>query len=221
MAITPPNSDGSRKTGAFLAFVPEQNVNEVRSSEDGFFFFLTNSDWQKIRGALMSGSDVFIPPGGKDRASISIEWQKAKGYVSPVTGETYFAEGWTTHQPEGTSPGRNQRLAISSSRTVLLTSEREIAARTTTEALGDYINTMADTVDTFFSAQEQRTTRELAIQLALRQEGHEVRFVVVPDLSAEMNTELLNRLEGVPAPKVGGPVKLELILSVWGTFSRH
>ena len=93
MAITPRNSDGSRKTGAFLAFVPEQSVNEVRTVEDGFFFLLTNNDWQRIRQALVSGSDVFVPPGGKDSASLSIDWQKPRGYVSPVTNETYFAEG--------------------------------------------------------------------------------------------------------------------------------
>jgi hypothetical protein len=222
MAITPPNSDGSRKTGAFLAFVPEQNVNEVRSAEDGFFFFLTDSDWQRIRKALVSVSDVFIPPGGKDRASLSIDWQKARGYVSPVTGETYFAEGWTTYQPEGTSPElKQQRLAVSSSRTVLLTSERKIAARTTAEDLGGYINTIQDTVDAFFAPQVQRTKRELTIHLALRQEGHEVRFVVVPNLSDEMNWDLRNQLEKVAKPKVRGPVTLELILTVWAFASNQ
>jgi hypothetical protein len=221
MAITPRNSDGSRKTGAFLAFVPGPNVNEVRSAEDGFFFFLTDSDWQRIRKALVSVSDVFIPPGGKGRASLSIDWQKARGYVSPVTGETYFAEGWTTYQPEGTSPELKQRLAVSSSRTVLLTSEQEIAARTTAEDLGGYINTIQDTVDAFFARQVQRTKRELTIHLALRQEGHEVRFVVVPNLSDEMNWDLQNQLEKVARPKVRGPVTLELILTAWAFASNQ
>jgi hypothetical protein len=216
MAITPPGSDGSRKTGAFLAFLPEQSVNEARSSEDGFFIFLTNSDWQTIREALLSGSDVFIPPRGTAGVSISIEWVKGKAYLSPVTSETYFAERWTTYQPEGTSRVLNQRLAISSGRIVLLTNEREIAARTTAEALGHYINTIEGTVDAFFAPQGQRTKRELTIQLALRQEGHEVAFVVMPALSADQDADLDDRLEKVPAPKVGGPLKLELILSVWG-----
>ena len=216
MAITPPGSDGSRKTGAFLAFLPEQSANEVRSTEDGFVLFLTNRDWQKIREALMSGSDVFIPPGGKDRASISIEWQKPTGYVSPVTGKTYFAEGWTTYHPENTS---NQRLAVSSSRIILLTSEREIAERTSAEDLADYIDRIKRTVDAFFAPQVQRAERELTIQLALKQEGHEVRFVAAPDLSADMNGDLQNRLQKVAAPKVRGSVTLELILRVWGIAS--
>lgn len=221
MAITPPNSDGSRKTGAFLAFVPEQSVNEVRSAEDGFIFFLTDNDWQRIRKAFVSGSDVFIPRRAKDSASFSMDWRKARGYVSPVTGETYFAEGWTTCQPEGESPELKQRLAVSSGRTVLLTSEREIAARTTAEDLADYINTIQDIVDAFFAPQVQRTKRELTIHLVLRQEGLEVRFVVVPNLNDEMHEELQNQLEKVARAEVRGPVTLELILTVWGIASRN
>jgi len=216
MAITPHNSNGSRKTGAFLGFVPEQNLNDVRNSEDGFLFFLTNSDWQKVREALLSGSDVFIPPRETAGASISIEWEKPKGYVSPVSGETYFAERWTTYLPEGTSREAKQRVAVSSNRTILLTSERQLAARTTAEDLAGYVNRIEDAVDAFFAPQEERTKRELTIQLGLTQEGHEVRFAAVPDLTADMEADLDNRLDKVPAPKVGGPVKLELILSIWG-----
>ena len=62
----------------------------------------------------------------------------------------------------------------------------------------------------------QRTKRELTIQLALRQEGHEVRFVAVPDLGTEMNGDLQDQLEKVAEPRVSGPVTLELILTVWG-----
>ena len=68
--------------------------------------------------------------------------------------------------------------------------------------------------DAFFAPEERRTRRELTIQLALTP-GHNVVFVVMPALSADQNADLDNRLIKVPAPKVGGPVKLELILSVW------
>jgi hypothetical protein len=220
MAIAPHGGNGSRKTGAFLAFGLAKNVNEIASSEDGFLVFLVNSDWQKLREALLSGSEVFIPPSGKDSASISIAWQKPTGYVSPVSGETYFA-GWATYQPEGTLPELNQRLAISWSRTVLLTNERQIAARTTVQALADYINRIGDTIDAFFAPQGQRTKRELTIHLVLSQQGHEVRFVATPDLSDDINSDLQHQLEKVTAPKVLGPVKLELVLGVWDIGSRN
>jgi hypothetical protein len=221
MAITPPDSDGSRKTGAFLAFVPEQNTNEVRRAEDGFFFFLTNSDWQRIRQALVSGSNVFIPPSGKAGASISVEWQKAKAYTSPVTGESYFAEKWTTYHAQGTSPEPKQRVAVSENRVVLLTGEHQLAARITVEDLADYTNRIQDAVDAFFIPQEQRTRRELTIQLALTSEGHRVLFVAVPALSAGLHADLDNRIAEVRPPKVTGPVKLELILSIWAFGSNQ
>lgn len=214
MAITTPGSNGSRKTGAFLALSLTQGTNEIQICEDGVLAFLVNSDWQKVREALMSGSDVFVP-GGEDRPSISIEWQKTMGYVSPVTGETYFAEGWTPYQPEGTPPELNQRFALGSSRTVLLTSQREIAARITVEDLSHYINRIGDAVDAFFAPQEQRTKRELTIHLVLNHERCELRFVAEPDLNDDMNRDLQNRLEKVPAPKTNGLVNLELILGIW------
>jgi hypothetical protein len=220
LAITPAGSDGSRKTGAFLAFIPEQDTNEIQTVEDGFFLYLTNSAWLKIREALLSGTDVFVPPAGVGRASISVIWAKPAAYTSPVSGETYTAERWTTYNPETTLPPK-ERVAVSSSRTVLLTSQHDLEARSTTEDLAAYSNAIENVVDTFFTPVERRTNRELTIQLALTTAGHEVRFIAVPDLSADVAEDLHERLESVPSPKVGGPVKLDFILSLWSVTSNQ
>jgi hypothetical protein len=76
-AITPPDSKGARKTGSFLAFVPEQQTNEIKLVEDGYSLFVTTSSWQKIREALASGSNVSIP--GPDGAILTIEWSSDPG----------------------------------------------------------------------------------------------------------------------------------------------
>jgi len=220
MAITPTDSNGSRKTGAFLAFVPDQDTNEIRMVEDGFSLFLTNSAWQKIREALLSGTDVFVSSAGADAASISIEWVKPAAYTSPVSGETHTAERWTTYHPESTLPPK-ERVAVSSTRIVLLISERGLQERTTAEDLAAYVNAIESAVDTFFTPLERRTNRELTIQLALTTAEHEVRFIAVPDLSADVTEDLHERLESVPSPKVGGPVKLDLILSLWSVASKQ
>jgi hypothetical protein len=212
MVITPPDSNGARKTGAFLAFVPEQDANEIRMVEDGFFLFLTNNAWQQIREALLSGTDVFVPPAGAPGASISVEWAKT-AYTSPVTGETYTGERWTTYEPETTFPPK-ERVAVSSSRTVLLTSLQDLEARSTAEDLAAYVNAIENAVDTFFTRLESRINLELTIRLALTAAGHEVRFVAMPDLREHVAEDLHKQLERVPAPKVGGPVKLDLMLSV-------
>ena len=220
VAITPAGTDGSRKTGAFLAFVPDQDANEIRMVEDGFSLFLTNSAWQKIREALLSGTDVFVSAAGAGAASISVEWVKPAAYTSPVSGETYTGERWTTYKPETTSPLK-ERLAVSSSRIVLLTSEQDLWACTTVDDLSGYLNAIEKTIDTFFTPLERRTNRELTIQLAFTTAEHEVRFIAVPDLNADVAEDLQERLESVPSPKVGGPVKLDFILSVWSVASKQ
>jgi hypothetical protein len=181
MAITPPDSNGSRKTGAFLAFIPDHDANEVRMVEDGFFLFLTNITWQKIREALLSGHEILVPPAGAAEAGISVEWAKT-AYTSPVSGETYTGERWITYKPETTSSPK-QRLAVSSSRTILLTSQQDLQARSTAEDLA--------------------------------------AFVAVPALSADAAEGLQERLEGVPPPKVGGPVRIDLILGIWSASSQQ
>jgi len=220
VTITPAGSDGSRKTGAFLAFIPEQDTNEIGTVEDGFFLYLTNSAWQKIREALVSGTDVFVPPAGVGGASITVVWAKPAAYTSPVSGERYTAERWTTYNPETTLPPK-ELVAVSSSRIVLLTSEHDLQERTPAEDLAAYVNAIENVVDTFFTPLERRTNRELTIQLALTTAEHEVRFIAVPDLSADVAEDLHERLESVPSPKVGGPVKLDFILSLWSVASNQ
>jgi len=220
VAITPAGTDGSRKTGAFLAFVPDQDANEIRMVEDGFSLFLTNSAWQKIREALLSGTDVFVSAAGAGAASISVEWVKPAAYTSPVSGETYTGERWTTYNPETTLPLK-ELVAVSSSRIVLLTSEHELQERATVEGLAGYLNAIENVVDTFFTRLEARTNLELTIQLALTAAGHEVRFTAVPNLREHFAEDLHKRLESVPSPKVGGPVKLDFILGVRGETSKQ
>jgi enamine deaminase RidA (YjgF/YER057c/UK114 family) len=220
MAITPTDSDGSTKTGAFLAFVPDQETNEIRMVEDGFSLFLTNSAWQKIREALLSSTDVFVSPAGVGAASISVAWVKPAAYSSPVSGETYTAERWTTYHPELTLPPK-ERVAVSSSRIVLLISEHDLQERTTAEDLAAYLNAIENVVDTFFTRLEATTNLELTIQLALTAAGHEVRFIAVPNLREHVAEDLHQRLESVLSPKVGGLVKLDFILGVRGATSKQ
>jgi hypothetical protein len=220
VAITPPDSNRSRKTGAFLAFVPEQDANDIRMVEDGFFLFLTNITWRKIREALLSGTDIFVPPAEAPEASISVEWAKT-AYTSPVSGETYTTERWTTYEPETTNSPPKERVAVSSSRTVLLTSQQDLQARSTAEDLAAYSNAIENVVDTFFTALARRINRVLTIQLALTAAGHIVRFIAAPDLSAALAEDLHQGLESVPSPQVGGPVKFDFILSLWSVARKQ
>ena len=212
-AITPPNSDASRHTGAFLALVPGQDANRIQMVEDGFSIFLTNTSWRKVREALVSGTDLFLPASSADTASLSIEWGEAGTYTSPVTGERFLANGWAFYRPKNTS-SPSDLAAMSRDKVVLLTSERDLQTYTTVHELVEYLKSIKKAVDTFFAPQERETSREIAIQLALTVGGHVVKLAVKPDLTADVADDLRHKLQSVPSPKVGGPVKLEYILNI-------
>jgi len=97
---------------------------------------------------------------------------------------------------------------------VLFTSERDLQTYTTVHELVEYLKSIKKAVDTFFAPQERETSREIAIQLLLTVGGHEVKLAVKPDLTADVADDLRHKLQSVPAPKVGGPVKLEYILNI-------
>jgi hypothetical protein len=215
MAITPPNSDGSRKTGAFLAFVPEQSANEIRSIEDGFALLLTNGTWQRIRRSLFSGSDVVVAPTEKTGASISIKWGRATAYTSPVTGGTYVAEKWTTYEPQGSPSATKKLIAVTSGSIVLMTAEQNIQAHTTVENLSGYLNAIENTIDMFFIPAERRLKRKVTIHLAFTVDCNEIRIVVTPNLTADDEQDLRKLLGNIVSPKVSGSVKLDYILNVW------
>ena len=103
----------------------------------------------------------------------------------------------------------------------MLTSLLDLQARSTAEDLAAYGNAIENVVDTFFTPFERRISCELTIQLALTAAGHEVRFIAVSELSADIAEDLHKRLESVPSPKVGGSVKLDLILGVWRVTSKQ
>jgi len=213
VAITPEGSDGSRKSGAFLAFVPEQKATEIRQFEDGFYVFVTNQDWQKVRDSLLSGSDAFIHTVGAGEASLTINWAKPEGYTSPVTGETTMADRWVTYEPNGTVE-KSKTVAISSSRIVLLTSDADLQARVTVTELADYINAIKAKVDAFFAPEEQHAHRKLTIHFDLSS-LQTLRMVTTPELKPESAENLHKELQSVLAPKVRGPIAFEYYITVW------
>jgi hypothetical protein len=147
-------------------------------------------------------------------ADDAIGWSKTE-YMSPVSGDIRIAQRWTTYYPESGLPSK-ERVAINAVRFVLLTSEQDMQARTTGEDLAGYSNLLEKTVDTVLTALEPRTHREIVIQVAMTSTGREVQFIAKPELGADAAEELRARLEKVNAPRVGGAVKFEMLLTVWG-----
>lgn len=216
VAITLQDSSGSRKTGAFLAFVPDQTANEIRMIEDGFALFLTNDSWQNIRAALESGANATIPVLNASGACLTVEWQKTEYYTSPVTGERFACEGWTTFKPEVACPLETSG-AVTCKNTVLLTIERALQTRVTVEDLAAYRMAIEKAVESFFTHPDRKTGCDLAIQFELRPGGQsDIQIATQPNLGSDSLRVLSKELTNLPPAIVSGPVKLEFIFGIWG-----
>lgn len=221
VVIAPAGSTGSRKTGAYLVLLPaKQKATDFQIVEDGYSIFFIASDWQKVREALTSGTDVSIPAASAGGVSFTLEWAKT-GYTSPVTGETFMSERWTTYEPQHDSPTKSSG-AVSAKKVVLLTSEQELKTRTTAQDLGNYLIEIEKTVEAFFSQPDRKVGRDLSIRLELNaSQQPKIQIVAEPGLAADLMKVLHDQLAVVPGIKVSGPVVLDLVISVWGGAAKQ
>jgi len=210
-AISPPNSDGSRKTGAFVLFIPEQPSNRIKIVEDGVAVFLTNNDWKTIREALQSSSDILMPMTGEGGGTFTLEWSKpAPQYTSPVTGKTVTLD---LCYPSSSPPKLS--VSVSAAQIILLTLDRALKERTREEDIAGCAREIENVVEQFFAVSHRMAPREIVVHLALMPNGSTIRFVATPDLTPEDTQELQVHLESVRAPKVTGLVEFEYLASLW------
>jgi hypothetical protein len=219
---------------ALMAKYPSLQTGRVRKAtprEIRYFWATTVFDIDEPFFAIDAGSQTFVVHMGREHDIYTFDLvgdlRDLRGasvqqeYTSPVTGEVYHADNWVTYSPKrGASPAP-QRVSVSAGKIVLLTGDQDLRARITVEDLADYLKAIENAVDTFFTPAERRAQRELTIQFTLMPEGNKIQFAAVPDLRADVARQLLTQLESVPAPKVGGQVKLEYILSVWGAAAKQ
>lgn len=214
-AITPPNSNGSAKTGNFIMFVPDQQKNDFCELEDGIALLLTNSSAATIRAALQSGKDISVPISKELNLRIgSIE----QDYHDPISGEVYHSEsGWHEYLPQGGFKPKPSGPVLAQG-TVLLTAQGDMAKRITVEALVGYMKLIEKAVVDEFSPLPGQPSQELVIQCELHPEGWaDIKMGSKPGISDHILQDLYNRMSAIDTPKVsGGTVKFELLYAIWG-----
>jgi len=216
-AITPPNSDGSKATGNFVAFFPEQRENDFRYIEDGFGVMLTAEAWMAVGHALESESSLSLPLSDSG-LMFSIEWSRTS-YVSPIESREYVADVWKTYGP-GT-PAENAPAdtgPVVRKRIVLLTSDSELAKRTSAEDLAGYTSVMQSVVVKQFASLPRQQGQDLTIECEI-EPGHKVTFRLAtrPGMDHEVIRTLSGHLRALAAPNVkDGPVKFQVLYTIWG-----
>jgi hypothetical protein len=137
-AITPPQSDGSRLSGCFLALVPEQDKDGAQIFEDGFVLMLTNLSRKYFTDALLHGKAITFP-GQEGLLSARFEWLE-QVYNNPVDKVSLTVPGgwWEVYRPESARPSEPLDAA-KILRIVLLAPEREFATNIAMEDLTRFI----------------------------------------------------------------------------------
>jgi len=216
VAITPPNSDGSRLAGCFMAFVPEQAEDGGQLFEDGFVMMLTDASWMTIRQALETRRAVSVP-AAKTGLSFSMEWV-AEDYENPVDGLTYHSEeGWETYSPEGPRADESGG-PVDVKQVILLTSQGDLETRVGTQPLTAYIEAIRGAVQDHFAALAQGPGQELHLQFEVQPEGAvDLKMASQPGIADEILQGLYSDLLRLRTPEVNrGPIAFQIVFAIWG-----
>jgi hypothetical protein len=200
-AIIPTGSDASRVCGCFLALFADQPANTGKILEDGFAMQLTGEAWQALRRALIEGEELAIPAA--DGMSLALTWRDEDD-AGPGDGEV-----WQALAPEAPA-GRPGKVALGPVR--LLTSETELAERTSAEQLGAFCRELQRCVERVVADRDEPL--ELRLQVICRPRSHRVGLSHKGDASDDLLDALLDALEQIPTLPVRGEVSFELELSV-------
>ncbi len=217
-AISQPHGSGGRMTGNFILFIApsDQSVDDVTPIEDGYVVRLTKNAWQRMRDALIAGTDVVIPGSKPEEASIAIDW-RLDSYKSPVTGQTYWTpDGWWDLTPEIIfEPKRAGPLTFTSG-ILFLTPEPTFDTRTGNSFVA-YNDTIHDGLEAFFNPPEHRINRDFALRFEFAP-GKKVKIGIATrppvDTDQQLMRDLYNLLISVPSPVVATPIVMEYQFTV-------
>jgi hypothetical protein len=217
-AIHPAVSDGSRRTGGFVAFVPaSENGGQV--CEDGFEVLLSLAAWLKVRGALLSGQSVFLPADG-DGAAFTLEWNE-QVYFNPIDGMRLEPEGgWQRYGPPAVRVAASTDEPAFWQGTMLLTSDEDMGQRLRRlEDLSEFMGVLDRTLRDFFTALPSGPGEDLLLDCQLLPGGKaEYHLALRPgNLDQENLRGLYERLAELRAcPVQHGPVHFQMFFALWG-----
>ncbi|MDI1483786.1 hypothetical protein [Polyangium sp. y55x31] len=213
-AIACPAAGTDRVTGNFLILASSKEVSKAGVTEDGFVMMFPVDAWKRIREALLSGKEISIPEQG-DMPAFAVEHVQTT-YVNPIDGKRYESEGgWEEVRPkgDGAAPKRNDQVEAS---VVLLTSEKEIAERTTVEDAVAVIKQIITIVEAEVGVSKGPGT-DLLVECELFP-GKKKKFEMAqrPTVDERFARAIYDKLEKIVAPEVKGPVKFQVVFKIRG-----
>jgi hypothetical protein len=188
-AITPPGSNGSRVSGCFVLFVPQQLTDASNPVEDGFAVMLTDSTWGRVREALTRGAPLTVPATAPFKALV-LEW-----YDPPA------------------APADPPPPAVSEMQMRLREAQAEVDQRLGMNALVAYADTVEKTVQQHF-ANVSGAGAVLEIDVVLGQASPSIQVRTWPQTEV---SALYQRLMALPAPRLrSGEIGFTGSFALWG-----
>ncbi|MBP6745116.1 hypothetical protein KA344_07760 [bacterium] len=216
-AVSPPGSDGSILSGAFVELLPGVSKNEFRRFGDGYVVMLTADAWSKLKTAV-SGRIGFslASTGGGDLKQFALSQPKSS-YHNPVDGMNYEAEqGWVQYSSDGSGPKSTGPVVVD--KYVLLTDQTKMAEYISVTSLVDYMKAIEEMVTAHVSQMKKETTSyEVIIESEVSPGGKAVYNVVArpPSIPSSLIQAVHQWLSSIKAPSTKGPIRFQVLLRLW------
>jgi len=215
-AITPQRSNGSRLSGCFMLFVPQQPADGGKVVEDGLAMLLTDASWGAVLRAVGAGESLTIP-AAEDGLDFSLEWVET-GYQSPVDDTVYSSEaGWESYYAQSsTAVERAGPLKVE--RIVLLTPEEDFGARVSTDAFAEYARAIEEVARHHFNSITPLGGQDLAAQFEVWPDGRvDLRMASRPGITNEILEGLHQSLLALSVPRVNhASIAFQILFKIWG-----
>ncbi|APR82809.1 Hypothetical protein A7982_08158 [Minicystis rosea] len=202
--IAKPGATGARLAGGFLLLATGTEEDGAKPIEDGFGLLLTERTWAAVRAAIAEGRPIQVPPTGS-MLPFEIAWVE-ESYSNPFDGRTYaghFVKYQATGSAAAMAAAPNGIVDLAGIR--LLQPEAELAQRTSSTDLGNYIKQIAPVIESVVGKSAEGPRFDIMVQFELSPGGKADVKVAArpPEISypPEMPS-LSERIQRVPVPAI-------------------
>lgn len=219
--IMSPDGPGSIAAGNFIMFIAGQDHDGAQVVEDGFAMFLRAPTWARIQQALASGEPISVDATSPDRSGLEIVWLPELEPEFVDTADLHASGGWNRFVTTPIQNGDDDSGPIRVELIALLTVLPVMSNRASGEDLGNYANALGVVAVPHLAAATTGIGQDLFIECEVRPGGGRTFRCGVRPLSAgDPSVGLSDRLMEVkPPPVCGGPVRIQLNLTLWGGSS--
>ena len=135
-------------------------------------------------------------------------------YRNPVDGKNYVAkDGWETYEPQGETNAESSSERIKTAELRLLTTQDQIAERTSVESLATFAKMIEKSAQEAFDTASEKST--VLVQFSCTPGKHDVKLAHQGDVAQELLQNYYDRLQQLEVlPVSAGEVSFQLTIQI-------